>query len=257
MSPFQIEEERNGSFFLISVVRVGGQTDLAAAIGVWVLEFSTDELADRVGLRLRPVALPDYPVIEQIAWASFPSIRGLLAKPMNRAHYDPDWTEFAIDRFGEIVVSVAENRRGRVCAYCYQQLRPSGELYIKEIAAIPRDPADRVPLAGTLLLARAIEEALRCGGSGPVAVNIPAPLRGDIHDPVPYYERLGFGSDCLAPGYTATSAGRPFPTDAWLTGDRTTLLATIRASIERPARTYPQQNRPMPTIDRRRKHGAQ
>jgi hypothetical protein len=196
-------------------------------------------MADRVGLRLRPAASPDYVAIEQIAWASFPTIRGLLAKPTNRAHYDPGWTEVVIDHFGAVVVSVAENRRGRVCAYCYKQFRPGGELYIKEIAAIPPDPADRVALAGTLLLGRAVEEALRRVGPGRVAVNIPAPLRGDIHDPVPYYERLGFASDSLAPGYTATSADRPFSSDAWLTGDLAALLAAIHAFAERVARAYP------------------
>jgi hypothetical protein len=156
-------------------------------------------IADRFGLQIRPAHSGDFPAIPRIARWSFPVPEWLFSYAENLAHYQPDWVDGGPK--GSRQISVAIDRRGVPVAYAYFAIGSDGDVYLKELASIPRSNERCVPRSGTCMLGHVLERALRNGKSGTISLNViephrvrPARLGGLAawRDPVLYYARFGF-----------------------------------------------------------------
>jgi hypothetical protein len=171
-------------------------------------------------LFFRDVMPADLPAVERVARSSFPAPHGWAERPENLARYRPGYPR--ITPRGVLNVIAAVNARHRLAGYVYYQWRTNGDVYLCELAARPPDPADKVRLAGTLLLGFVIGASLEQGCRGLATLNVQAAHRGGPDggaDPVPFYERLGYVvQPDAAGGYTV--AGNPRrPGDVWMAAE--------------------------------------
>ncbi len=168
---------------------------------------SVEDLARRLGLMIRPAVEGDLSKVEALARSSFPIPTWLFDYPENRVHYHPTWDP---ERpAGRVRILVAENRRGGLAAYAYDQIRHDGDVYLRELAAVPPDPRDRVVGAGTLLLHSVLDRALRAGCRGLATLSVIGPHRDadasqmvGWRDPVTYYRQFGYRIGNPQNGYT-------------------------------------------------------
>ena len=91
-------------------------------------------------MTLRIPDASDFPGIARFARSSFHVPRGWYRHRCNRCHYDPAW--LASHRHLHLSVILCEGPNGRLCGYAYYQLRPDGDVYLKELAANPPDRSE-------------------------------------------------------------------------------------------------------------------
>jgi hypothetical protein len=186
------------------------------------------------GLVLREVLPADLPAVERLARSSFPAPRGWAERPENLARYRPGYPR--ITPQGVLNVIAAGTARHRLAGHAYFQWRPNGDVYLCELAARPPDPADRVRLAGTLLLGFLIGASLEQGCRGLATLNVQAAHRGGADggaDPVPFYERLGYVvQPAAAGGYTVSGKPRR-PGDVWMAAELGRVRQQVLAYLSR------------------------
>lgn len=184
----------------------------------------------RLGVEVRAAGEGDFARILCLARASFTQPEDLFTPPANTRHYRAD---FAADgRFGESRAIVCVTTRGTLAAACYYQLRCRGEIYVRELAAMPPAGEAKLARAGALLLAHALCDggsALRLATLRVLAehrVHVPpGPNRAGWRDPAAYYERLGFAA-CAEGG--RDSHGKPGrPGDLWMAGRVAVILPRL------------------------------
>ena len=174
--------------------------------------------------------------VEALARASFCWPRNHFADAASTRHYRPDFDRDR--RQGEQRAVVCAGAASEaLAAVCYYQLRPTGELYIRELAANPPLRAHKLPRAGTLLLAHALVDGLEAArervllhvlASHRVSVP-PGPRRPGWRDPTAYYQRLGLAA---SPAGARDSLGRRGePGDLWLAGDLGAVLERTLAFV--------------------------
>ena len=174
-------------------------------------------------MTLRIPDASDFPGIARLARSSFLVPRGWYRHRCNRCHYDPAW--LASHRHLRLSVILCEGPNGRLCGYAYYQLRPDGDVYLKELAANPPDRSNKVRSTGTLLLQYVLAKALDEGCRGRATANVLAEQRATgsrretslNRDPFGFYTRFGF-ADLDEAGYTVTG-DRRHPEDTWLAAD--------------------------------------
>ena len=211
--------------------------------------FSTDEnvyrcpsiwtdYSARLGLMIRKALDPDFPEIEAVARASFPVPGDLFRRPGSCDHYRPFWRPKGGGP--SVHVLLAENGRGHIAAYAYLQPRPDGDIYLRELAARPPDPRDRVPWAGAGLLGSGLALALQHHpGLRRVTLNVIGPHRRTCwlpavgrlwRDPVNYYLGLGFHRADGWQSYVLSGSLRGRD-DAWMVASLDDVLRRTHASI--------------------------
>lgn len=192
-----------------------------------------EALAKRTGLTLRAARPQDFTAIREIAIASFTVPQWLTECEENLAHYNSCWPRET--PFGPVAVAVAASATGSLAGYLYFQLRTGGDLYLKELAAIPPHPADFTPRAGTFLLGYALELAADLAWPGRVTLNVMALQRHTVRpstsqrgwrDPADYYSKFGFSHDPGSSSYTSTGTERR-PRDTWMVAEIATALENV------------------------------
>jgi hypothetical protein len=176
-------------------------------------------LAGRRRIRLRDAGIGDLAAIEALAVNSFSVAPELLEGPVNRGHYRPDWFR---SRGPGWRVAVAEDRSGAIVAHAYYRLRDDGDVYLRELAAIPPPPARRIRLAATALMGLALADAVDARATGRATLNLVEPHLEAIRraggvTPIGFYRRFGLEARDDEPGYSADGGPR-FAEDTWMVG---------------------------------------
>jgi hypothetical protein len=178
-------------------------------------------LAAERGLVLRKAEDRDFAAMHALALHSFPVPNGWATAPENVAHYCPDGLATAN---GPLRAIVARDGAGELLGHAYYQLRPEGDCYFRELAAMPLEKGVKVPYIGAMLMGYALEEGLEQGGIRDATLNVLAAHRirsrpwDRWRDPVGYYCRFGFAVRHFESGYTASGKPRP-PGDTWMRAD--------------------------------------
>jgi hypothetical protein len=200
------------------------------------------QLALGLGLNLEtPSGAEDFGRIREMARHGFHRPLGWELDPDEVEHY---WKDFEpANLFGVLHVIVARNRStGGLSGYAYYQLRANGDVYLRELAACPPDPADKIRHAGAVLLANSLAHAWDAGQRGLATLCVletqrraPLAFEARWRDPVSYYRALGYRIvEAGDVGYTSDGETLAAGSSWLFSGIRDALDATRSRIARRP-----------------------